>query len=392
MSTLPAKRVCREYGVSTPSTPIFNVHVSGDVLIFVSSGEEEKCVRVSSGVLTTTSEFFVDLFAANLRENQAPFSALSPKEVPMISDDPQAVLSLCNIIHHRGESTEVSNSKVLLDLATVCAKYDRVAAVRLWMSFQLDMQFRRLDEVVPSAGFHASEIFVADVMGLAYLFGRRGQFWRASKPLPATRHLSGSLQTYLPAALISEGPPMLLGNLTDHQGTDCLEQYRNTMIESITYNADTAIAEALTKASSSSTSLTFTGLDDNGARKRACANAVRKVGFFMGCLKSVELWPLRNDRRALPSVKEILETLTAVSRAKPPAKCSKIQCEACSYDIAHKLKEVADIHKKKLTGLCLGCIREAKYSSDSFRKSFHIMASHGTLVHISRLAESAARA
>lgn len=225
------------------------------------------------------------------------------------------------------------------------------------------MQFRRLDEDVPSVSFHASEIFVADVMGLAYLFGPRGQFWRASQPLPVTGHLSASLQTYLPAALIGEGPPMLLGNLTYHQWTDCLEQYRNTMIESITYNAETAIAEALTKVSSSSTSLTFTGLDNNGARKRSCANTVQKVGFFMGCLKSVELWPLRNDHCALPSVKEILETLTAVSRAKPLANCSKIQCEACSYDIARKLKEVAGIRERRLAGLCLGFIRE-KYGSD----------------------------
>lgn len=135
MSTPPAKRLCREYVFPSSPIPITNVHVSGDVLILVGSGEEEKFIRVSSGVLAAASDLFVDLFAADLRENQSSFSALSPKEVPMISDNPLAVLDLCNTLHHRSESTPVSNSKVPLDLATVYVKYYCVAVARLWMSF-----------------------------------------------------------------------------------------------------------------------------------------------------------------------------------------------------------------------------------------------------------------
>jgi hypothetical protein len=89
----------------------------------------------------------------------------------------------------------------------------------------------------------------------------------------------------------------------------------------------------------------------------------------MGCLTSVELWPLTNEYRALPSVKEILEILTAVSREVPLAECRRVSCQACSYDIRDKLKVVIDSHKKKLTSLFLGCIRAGKYDNDSFRKS-----------------------
>lgn len=74
MSPPPANRLCREHTLSNPPTPVINVHISGDVLILVGSGEEEKFIRVSSGILTAASGFFVDLFAANLQENKSSFS------------------------------------------------------------------------------------------------------------------------------------------------------------------------------------------------------------------------------------------------------------------------------------------------------------------------------
>lgn len=122
----------------------------------------------------------------------------------MIDDDPEAMLDLCNILHHRSENVKVPNGKALLDLACICAKYDCIAAVRLWMSTQLEKQIRILKGSVHFREREATTLSVPDIMGLAYLFDFPEHFWHASRPLAATRHLSMSLRTYLPQKLIGK--------------------------------------------------------------------------------------------------------------------------------------------------------------------------------------------
>lgn len=183
---------------------IIEIHATGDVVLLVGSGEEAKSIRVASQVLTAASDFFVDLFTANLHENKLAFSPRFSKQVPLIDDDPEAMLNLCEILHHHSENVKVSNKKALLDLACICAKYDCIAAVRLWMSTQLEKQFRNLKDPTLPAEPKTTMLSMPDIMGLAYLFDFPGHFWRASKPLAATRHLSMSLRTYLAQKLISK--------------------------------------------------------------------------------------------------------------------------------------------------------------------------------------------
>lgn len=127
-------------------------------------------IRVASQVLTAAGNFFIDLFAANIHENKLTFGSRSPKQVPMMDDDSQAMLDLYNILHHRSENVKVSSGKALLDLAFISAKYDCIATARSLMSTQLDKQSRILKTSTSPTEFEAGPLAVLDIMDLAYLF------------------------------------------------------------------------------------------------------------------------------------------------------------------------------------------------------------------------------
>jgi hypothetical protein len=132
--------------------------------------KEAKSIRVASQVLTAASNFFVDLFAANIRENKLTFGPQSPKRVPTMDDDSQAMLDLCSILHHPSGSVKVSSRKASLDPAFICAKYDCIAAARLLMSTQLDKQPRILKDSASPTESATAPPAVLDIMGLAYFF------------------------------------------------------------------------------------------------------------------------------------------------------------------------------------------------------------------------------
>lgn len=153
--------------------------------------------------------------------------------------------------------------------------------------------------------------------------------------------------------------------LADSNVAGYLDSRRDETMAQICYDAEVAVTKILTEYSHYS-GLSLTGQDEYG-NMHLCPHGVRKLGFYMTCLASVDLWPLRfyDDSS---SVEETLETLAAVSKSKPPPKCSKTNCRACKVDMAKGLMRVVEKHKE-LKGVCLGCIKEGSYSRNAFRKS-----------------------
>ena len=193
----------------TSTTPIYRehspikVHANGDVILRVGSEKELVLIQVSSGVLTAASEFFVDLFEAKLQENDLPYSTSSPKEVPMKDDDPQAILDLCMILHHRGREVKIGG-KALVDVAVMCSKYDCEKSASLWVSTQLSKSFRVAQASNSTLAPPASTISLPDIMALSYIFDDPQHFWLASKPLVAAQHLSSRVGNLLPAELLGK--------------------------------------------------------------------------------------------------------------------------------------------------------------------------------------------
>jgi hypothetical protein len=218
MSLPPSKRICLETPSSTMTEnntkpAVINVHSHGDIILDVGSGFKVRSIRVSSGVLTATSSFFVELFSANLRENAVPCTAADPKHVPMVDDEPEAVLHLCNLLHYRSEQVRLATGKGLLDLALLCDKYDCKAPVKLWMDSRIGVYFRSATKLTELWKPQSNKLPVLDVMGLAYLFDDSKHFWLASRPLIATIRLSMELRAILPAKLIGKHKHACLDHL-----------------------------------------------------------------------------------------------------------------------------------------------------------------------------------
>lgn len=109
--------------------------------------------------------------------------------------------------------------------------------------------------------------------------------------------------------------------LADSDMVDCPDSGRNDPMAAICCDAEMAVAGILNKATSYPGFL-LTGLDEQGDKKCFCHQVVRKIGFYMGCLGSVGLWPVRDY--GMPSVEETLETLDTVSWENPPKSATNL--------------------------------------------------------------------
>jgi hypothetical protein len=130
-----------------------------------------------------------------------------------------------------------------------------------------------------------------------------------------------------------------------------LDSHRNKTMAQICHDAEMKVANIYIERLFYE-DFSLTGRDQY-SKMHLCSQAIRKLGFYMTCLASVELWPLQFHSGSL-SVEET------------PPKCN---CNACEVDMTKDLTRVVEKHKKELKGVCLGCIKEGSYSRNAFRKS-----------------------
>jgi hypothetical protein len=107
----------------------------GDVIFILVDGV---IVRVSSVVLSYASSIFATMLGDKFLEGQHERSALHPKRIDLPNDDPEAMVSLCKMIHFHTEDSEILNglpslqlSVRLLNVAILMDKYDCIDALCL---------------------------------------------------------------------------------------------------------------------------------------------------------------------------------------------------------------------------------------------------------------------
>ena len=103
------------------------IDLDGDVCFVLADG---RTVRVSSILLSWASPVLVAMLGGRFKEGQSERSACHPQRINLSGDDPEAMVSLCNIIHFRAKSTDILTSppspqlgRQLLNLAIVMDKY-----------------------------------------------------------------------------------------------------------------------------------------------------------------------------------------------------------------------------------------------------------------------------
>ena len=86
-------------------------------------GEVEDRLRVHSLCMRTASTVFDAMFGPHFLEGQ-PSTDSSPKEILMPDDDTNAMVFICNVIHHRNDNLpDVLQPADLADVALAADKY-----------------------------------------------------------------------------------------------------------------------------------------------------------------------------------------------------------------------------------------------------------------------------
>ena len=105
------------------------VDPDGDVILVFDAGTE---VQVSSKVLSVASPVFKAMFGPRFLEGQ-DLNTTTPKRVSLPEDNAAAMTTLCNVVHHRHNSVrKVLALEQVVELATICDKYNCSEAFSLW--------------------------------------------------------------------------------------------------------------------------------------------------------------------------------------------------------------------------------------------------------------------
>ena len=128
-------------------------------------------IRTSSIVLSLASRVFDAMLKLEFREGQ-DLAESRTVEIPLPDDDPEAMLALCQVLHHRTSDMAALTSDRLLAIALLSDKYDCAGALQVFSSYWLREQ---------SLG--ASQNDRQRLLTAAYLFRNSAQFVRCALDL-----------------------------------------------------------------------------------------------------------------------------------------------------------------------------------------------------------------
>ena len=172
----PEYLMCRrgpEPIMASPHDPI-SVVADGDVVFMLA---DEVTVRVSSVVLSYASPTFATMLGDKFEEGQDERSTSHPKRINLPDDDPEAMVSLCEMIHFRANHSDLLNGRPspelsvrLLNLAILIDKYDCIDSLCL----ANDAILERFVHCGPEA--YASVEYTANLTAAAYLLRKQLYF------------------------------------------------------------------------------------------------------------------------------------------------------------------------------------------------------------------------
>lgn len=146
-----------------------SIDTRGDVILEVGPPSAKRSLRVSSKALSLGSPVFAAMLNSTFMEGAVPADG-SPRSIPLPEDDPRAVTTLCNVLHHQSDYVRVERFKDLDRLAILCDKYDCARALRPWTTLWLQKWCGSLD----------GEDDYLKMLYISYAFKDRAAFYTAS--------------------------------------------------------------------------------------------------------------------------------------------------------------------------------------------------------------------
>ena len=151
----------------------------GDVILVLAGTE----LQVSTKVLGVASPVFKAMFGPHFLEG-TELNTTSLRHIALPEDNPEAMTTLCNILHHRSEDvSQEASYQALEDTAVLCDKYDCRKAlmpwIKMWMSYHRNIRLKPLQ--------------LERLLYPFYVFNNEGLFKEVSKMI--VYHTVGFIET-----------------------------------------------------------------------------------------------------------------------------------------------------------------------------------------------------
>ena len=151
---------------------------AGDLMLLV--GPDKELIRTSSKVLSLASPVFARMLCTHFAEGQSLLekgslgnTAVSPTEVTLPDDDPEAMILFCDTIHYKKHATPDIAFPLLAKIASLSDKYDSSLALspvsEVWLS-----NFK---------GSKEGEGCFAQMLWISYALGNHRAFSRISRKM-----------------------------------------------------------------------------------------------------------------------------------------------------------------------------------------------------------------
>ena len=100
------------------------------------------------------------MFSSKFREGLAHHDSTSPILIPLLEDEGDALVVVCNALHYRKEATtEEISMEVLIKSAVLCDKYNMGNSLLTWSSRWLDSSARAATCGDLEASLNAARLF-----------------------------------------------------------------------------------------------------------------------------------------------------------------------------------------------------------------------------------------
>ena len=146
-----------------------NIDLRGDVILEVGPPGARRNLLVSSSALSLGSPVFAAMLNSTFKEATVPADG-SPRTLQFPEDNPRAVTTLCNVLHHQSQFVRVEKFKDLNKLAILCDKYDCARALKPWSTLWLQRW----------PGSESGEDDYLKMIYISYAFDDRAAFYAAS--------------------------------------------------------------------------------------------------------------------------------------------------------------------------------------------------------------------
>lgn len=168
--------------------PVPDISPDGDVVLVV--GSRNVRLRIQSQCLRCASKVFGAMFGPHWSEGQG-LSKESPREVPLVEDDADALRTICCVLHHRNADVPQSPTpKEVLQIAIEADKY----------GLNVALKYARVQWLKPRGS--PDRVDMGYLLAAAFLFGDMDMF--VAHTLALILHYKGSYLEFLDDEITSQ--------------------------------------------------------------------------------------------------------------------------------------------------------------------------------------------